>query len=268
MTIYVVSHKEYEFPKSDDYAVIQVGNIFNADYLRDSLGENIALKNKNYCELTALYWLWKNSKDEFLGLVHYRRYFCGIEHGLSINSNYIATETELKKSAFEGIVVPKKKQLDMSVYQHWAHCHHLKDWLGIGRLIRANYSEYLDAYYEVSESDELYLYNMFYMKKNILDDYCAWLFELLSAYEELIDLNHYSDYQARFFGFASERLFNVWLKKNKYILCELDVVALEDTSLTARGDQTLIASLKFKCVKYLKEVISFFKYRAFKIGLF
>ena len=268
MTIYVVSHKEYEFSKSDDYAVIQVGNIFNAEYLNDSVGENIANKNKNYCELTALYWLWKNSQDDYLGLVHYRRYFCGIEQGLSIKGNYIVTETELKKSAHEGIVVPKKQQLDMSVYQHWAHCHHLRDWLGIGRLIRANYSEYLDAYYEVSESYELHLYNMFYMKKNILDEYCAWLFELLSEYENFIDLNDYSDYQARFFGFASERLFNIWLKKNKYILYEFDVVALEDTSLTELHDQALIASIKYKFVKCLKELISFFKYRAFKIGLF
>lgn len=267
MTVYVVSHKEYDFPKSDDYNVIQVGKRFNADYLCDSAGENISLKNKNYCELTALYWLWKNSNDEFVGLVHYRRYFGSIEQIISIKNNYIATESELKKSAIRGIVVPKKQKLDMSVYKHWAHCHYLKDWLGIGRLIRTNYSEYLDAYYEVSEADELYLYNMFYMNKNVMNDYCAWLFELLSEYEEFIDLSQYSVYQARFFGFASERLFNIWLRKNKYKICELDVVALEDTSLIEVGEHNMIASLKLKFIKYLKELNSFFKYRAFKIGL-
>ena len=42
--------------------------------------DNISDKNETYCELTAMYWAWKNIKKiypdiEYIGLNHYRRYF-------------------------------------------------------------------------------------------------------------------------------------------------------------------------------------------------
>ena len=37
--------------------------------------DNIDGRNPWYCELTGLYWLWKNSDAYYVGLEHYRRYF-------------------------------------------------------------------------------------------------------------------------------------------------------------------------------------------------
>lgn len=57
---------------------IQVGKALTATSLniqKDDEGDNISYKNPWYCELTALYWLWRNTKADYKGLIHYRRAF-------------------------------------------------------------------------------------------------------------------------------------------------------------------------------------------------
>ena len=44
-------------------------------YTRDKTGANISFKNVHFCELTGLYWAWKNIDADYVGLVDYRRYF-------------------------------------------------------------------------------------------------------------------------------------------------------------------------------------------------
>lgn len=36
-------------------------------YIGDNTGDNISLRNPNYCELTGLYWAWKNLKCDYIG---------------------------------------------------------------------------------------------------------------------------------------------------------------------------------------------------------
>lgn len=75
--ILVAAHKKYWMPDDSVYLPIQVGAALHSalGYVPDNTGYNISDKNPNYCELTALYWAWKNLECEYIGLCHYRRYF-------------------------------------------------------------------------------------------------------------------------------------------------------------------------------------------------
>ncbi|MBQ3423755.1 MAG: DUF4422 domain-containing protein, partial [Clostridia bacterium] len=75
--IYIVSHKPVNLPDFSGYKLLQVGSCDEnfPGFLRDNTGDNIARKNANYCELTAMYWIWRNVREDHKGLVHYRRFF-------------------------------------------------------------------------------------------------------------------------------------------------------------------------------------------------
>lgn len=77
--IMVCAHKRDACLAEPPYLPVQVGRAIAREdlgYTGDDSGENISAKNRNYCELTAQYWAWKNRSDaDYIGLCHYRRYF-------------------------------------------------------------------------------------------------------------------------------------------------------------------------------------------------
>ncbi len=230
--ILVATHKQYEFPGNELYQPIQVGSALSLNdfgYLRDDSGKNISSKNKSYSELTALYWAWKNKffRDvEYCGLVHYRRYFRGnLPFGkVSILS---AEETTAILDDYD-VILPKKRNYYIeSVRSHYEHAHFKKDLDILESIIRENTPEYSEAFEAVMSKTKLHLYNMFVMKCKDFDRYMEWLFTLMPIMEEKIDISDYDAYQARVFGFLSERLFNVWLVKNQLKTKSIPVVNLE-----------------------------------------
>nr|WP_298564644.1 DUF4422 domain-containing protein [uncultured Phascolarctobacterium sp.] len=75
--ILVATHKIYWMPADKVYIPIHVGKNGKKDigYNGDDTGDNISDRNSAYCELTGFYWAWKNLNADYVGLVHYRRYF-------------------------------------------------------------------------------------------------------------------------------------------------------------------------------------------------
>ena len=75
--IYIAVHKKANVLKREGYIPLHVGAEGKEDlgFVKDNTGDNISCKNPNYCELTGLYWIWKNCNADIVGLVHYRRYF-------------------------------------------------------------------------------------------------------------------------------------------------------------------------------------------------
>ena len=242
LTVLVITHKDYEFPTSACYRPIFVGKRANAlkneGFYQDNSGINIAEKNSGFCELTGLYWAWKNGvfeNNEYVGLVHYRRYFAG--KALDLKKKQIASESELLTILEKyDVLLPRKRNYFIeSIYSHYQYAHHIKD-LDLTRdIITELQPEYLKSFDTVMQGRKLHLYNMFVMPSEKASEYCRWLFSILFELEKRVDVTHYDNYQKRVFGFIAERLFNVWVLHNQLNVKFLPVVNLEGENLLKKA---------------------------------
>lgn len=169
----------------------------------DDVGENISLKNRKYCELTALYWIWKHDLTQYLGLSHYRRRF-------TMDENQIY---ELLETGFDLMVTVPIINF-AGVKQQYALDHELSDWETMIDVIHEKYPEYDQAAQKVENGNYYYGYNMFIARREILHQYCKWLFTILEECENRIGEKQDS-YQNRYIGFLSERLLTIFIEKNR-----------------------------------------------------
>lgn len=235
--ILISSHKNYAFPESKLYTPIQVGKINSPEFFNvigDDTGINISNKNSTFCELTALYWAWKNEffkGCEFCGLVHYRRYFKG--SGEHLKGKRILNKNEILEYLEDyDILLPKKRHYVIeTVASHYSNAHHKKDILMMREIIKQEENGYLVFFDEMMQARSLYLFNMFVMSPTHFNAYMNWLFPLLFALEGRINIVGYDNAQKRVFGYIAERLFNVWILKNKLRVKELGVHHLENENL-------------------------------------
>lgn len=248
--ILVATHKAYWMPEDDVYLPLHVGREGKQDlgFTGDNTGENISHKNANYCELTGLYWAWKNQRCDYIGLCHYRRYFAHSKHGSSLEAKKVAifhrADYEKLLQSYD-VILPKKRNYYIeTVRSQYEHAHNKRDLDEVEAIIAECYPEYSYAFAKVMGRTKLHILNMFAMKKELFDEYCAWLFDILFELEKRIDISSYNQYEARVFGFLSERLFNVWLEKKQLKLAEVDVVFLEKINWLDKGWKFLVRKVK------------------------
>lgn len=232
--ILVAAHKKYWMPNDDVYLPIHVGREGKADlgYIGDNTGDNISAKNANYCELTGLYWAWKNLKCDYIGLCHYRRYFAS--KSMHTNNAEKKKAVILHRADYEkllqeyDVILPQKRNYYIETMRsQYEHAHNKRDLDETERIVAELHPEYSEAFVKVMGRTKLHILNMFVMKKALFDEYCSWLFSILFELEKRIEVTNYSQYEARVFGFISERLFNVWLEKQQLKIKEVPVVNLE-----------------------------------------
>jgi len=89
--IYVMTHKEIMNKAGDFYKYIGLGGFRKSVNESDNDGiESIHELNREFCELTGLYYLWKNSIEEHIGLCHYRRFLNLMPEALSTSNHCTA----------------------------------------------------------------------------------------------------------------------------------------------------------------------------------
>lgn len=240
--IYVITHKDFNDSILDqNYKVLHVGNSdCSLDCLRDDTGENISYKNANFCELTGLYWIWKNGsekQDDITGLVHYRRFFTTVLEDLEYvyldrKPTILGMDRIINALRHHDILMPKHTFIFRTVREFY-NAYHVREDLDITRQAIAElYPESLKSFDDVMNAHTFYYGNMFICKKKLLDEYCEWLFDILFAIEGKIDIERYATaYQQRIYGFLAERLLQVWVAQAKLRVKEFPVFNTENKRL-------------------------------------
>jgi hypothetical protein len=240
--ILIAAHKPYWMPSDPLYQPVQVGAAQHEHlegFAHDDEGDNISAKNPRYCELTALWWGWRNLSCDWLGLVHYRRHFAGRgERG-------ILTSEEAQRLVAQGKpVVAKARNYHIeTIESHYMHTFD-QDGAQIDALRRGlarvspERTWALERYLAQTHG---HMFNMFLMPRTLLDPYCTWLFDVLEATEELIDFTQLNDFHARCVGRLSERLLDTWLISEGIDVQEVRVKGMERTNWLKKGGAFLAA---------------------------
>lgn len=261
--IYVFHYKNGEpFPDLPCYIHILAGKetyLQESNLTGDNTGENISNKNQYYSELTGIFWVYKNQTSDIVGTCHYRRffttksepfyyklkrllyYFGGLNigrHGLIYTSNkeywvkriLTCHEAKLYLDDFDAIM-PIKRKLRQSIESHYNKYHDASD-LQLLRLIICNKApEYSASFESTLKQRRLYANNMMVMKRQNFEALCGWLFMLLFEFEKLVDLEKYTDYQQRIFGFISERLITTWVNHYQLKVKELPLIYFKNLKM-------------------------------------
>lgn len=238
--VLVATHKNYDMPNDGAYLPVFVGNAIhpenNPGFQGDDVGENISLKNKNYNELTAIYWAWKNLDADAVGLVHYRRYLVdNSKKGSGFDK--ILSEQNLNQllNSYD-VILPKKRNYYIeSNLSHYIHAHHEEPLNITKNVIKKYYPDYIEAYDIVMNRTSAHMFNMFVMKKVYFDQYSEWMFDILGKVEDKLDISEYDTYEARVYGFISELLLDVWLEVNRPKSIEVPFKFMEKQNWFIKG---------------------------------
>lgn len=217
--IVVATHKAFTPPKDIIYLPLHVGAAGKPrlGFATDDTGDNISSKNDNFCELTGLYWAWRNLKNtDAIGLCHYRRYFKASQNQIDAMLGKI------------DCILPKPRHYFIeTTYSQYIHAHHAIDLDMTRKIIAERHPDYLAAFDATMKSTKGHRFNMLIMKRTLLDRYCTWLFDILFELERRLDISSYSDNDRRVFGFVGERLLDVWIRANSIPYLEIPVLHTE-----------------------------------------
>ncbi len=243
--LFLSYHKPTTLLKNEIFTPIHVGrelanNNPNLKWMMDNMigdntGDNISSKNSNYCELTAQYWAWKNCECDYIGFMHYRRHLnflidknypenkWGLSEDNLLNQFYIEKygldEENLRKvvSQYDILTVNPwdvKNAGSKNNYDHYKSSDsklHIDDYDTALNILREKYPQFAEDIETYNNSEYGYYTNIFVMKKEIFNDYCSWLFDILFEVEKQTDISNYDFQEARIYGYISEWLFGIYI---------------------------------------------------------
>ncbi|EAL0539664.1 DUF4422 domain-containing protein [Campylobacter jejuni] len=226
--------------------------------LGDDTGKNISQLNRFFCEMTGIYWIWKNyekvGNPRYIGFMQYRRHLKFGQNYFSppslfykgINSNYLINMGLLDKVILDtiedyDILCVKPLVLESSVFEQFRELENLpfdldfKIFEELIDYIKEYCVDYRTAISEYMNGNKHYWYNCFVMKKELFDDFCNFAFPIMFHFHKKIDYSRMSIAGKRILGFISERLYGIFLTKqiqNQAKIKQLSLSLVENLEYT------------------------------------
>ena len=252
LEIYVSHYKDYYRYKNEIFKHYFVGNKLNKknNFMNlpgDDTGDNISEKNASFCELTLMYWVWKNTVQDYVGFCHYRRFLVYDDEIISKNNRMVKFINRVNNGVARRILKDKnwkekyiEKRLDnfvknieediknfdiilphpvimpMTLRENYYREHIGKHYDLVGEIIKNKYPNIYENYLSASNKNTIYLANIFIVSREIYNKISEFLFTILFELEKIIEVPK-DPREQRVFGFLSERLVTVYLE---YLLKE------------------------------------------------
>jgi len=140
--------------------------------LADYPGENISTKNRQYCEMSATYWVWKNTSHAWKGIEHYRRH-------LLVRPDQICDEIDavlpLPYLCYPNTTAQFRRFVSEEVFQ------------ALLQALRALHPTHFENYLSILYGQYQYTYNLVCARSDVFDAYCSWFFEITEYMEKMTD---------------------------------------------------------------------------------
>lgn len=266
--ILVCCHKKDVMATQNPYLPIQVGKAIsnvNLGIQGDDTGENISNKNASYCEMTGMYWAWKNLKNvDIIGLCHYRRYFDF--HG---QCDSVFPTTNFQTECFDKIdlsipdrifnriddqhvVVSRKFVFHHNIFDFYCGAQISNDM----RVFLSVIDEMCGEKYKKASNDIIMKGNsmspcdMFIMTWENFDKYCSWVFPLLAEVERRTDISHYNSNNKRLYGYLGEITLNIFIYANKIKPLRYPMIVFKDEKERRSKLKFILNTLRFNIANF------------------
>ena len=165
----------------------------------DNTGDNISMKNTDYSEGTALYWIWKNTHgQDYVGLFHYRRQMA-------------MGKASLYKLMQYDVLLTVPTYIPMSTKEFFCTNFILEyDW----NLMMKYIKEYDEFYYKTAlKHEKAHSYfpcNIFIMRREYFDEMCEFIFGVLEKVDGYYE-NIHMVRKDRYLGYLVENLLSIYM---------------------------------------------------------
>jgi len=243
MAIYILAHKEVPLVSAPHFRSLALGGLGSGAFdHRDDQADNISHLNRYYCELTGTYWVWKNIRDDIVGLCHYRRYFSTI--ALTDNADFPHTTFAATKDLLAldaqarqverileryDIIVPRPVYEPVSTQEGYLSSHGAHGWNAFVGALDLLYGE---GRHCLDIARRFYCWNMMICSRQVFDLYCRQLFFVIDRVFERVGAlppqegARYQPY--RYPGYLAERFMAPFLLANRLRPFEAQVLQLGD----------------------------------------